>query len=197
MGYFQKMKVKLNRGFYQDPDVVSCAKALVGKVLCTNVGGQYTSGIITETEAYSGSNDKASHANNGKRTKRNESMYLEGGHAYVYLCYGIHHLFNVVTAPKDQADAVLIRAIEPLEGLEIMLNRRNQKELKKDLFKGPGKVSQALGISLKEDRKDLQGESIWIEDRNINVTDDALKVSARIGIGYAGEDALLPWRFEL
>lgn len=190
------MKEKLTSHFYQNPNVVFLAKSLLGKVLCTRIKGQYTSGIITETEAYSGNNDKASHAYNGKRTKRNESMYLEGGHAYVYLCYGIHHLFNVVTGPKDQADAVLIRAITPMEGKDIILARRKQNKLKPSLCKGPGKVSQALGISLVEDRLKLDGNSIWIEDQKIVVPKSQVQISKRIGIDYAGEDANLLWRFE-
>lgn len=190
------MNKQLTSHFYQKPNVVFLAKSLLGKVICTNKKGKYTSGIITETEAYAGKNDKASHAYNGKRTKRNESMYLEGGHAYVYLCYGIHCLFNVVTGPKDQADAVLIRAIEPLEGKDIILARRKQNKLKPSLCKGPGKVSQALGIGLAEDRTKLDGNSIWIEDRGIKVPQKYVRTSKRIGIDYAGDDANLPWRFE-
>src|ERR1700739_2187259 len=122
----------LKRSFYLQEDVVLVAKDLLGKGLCTHINGKFTSGIITETEAYAGVFDKASHAFGGKRTPRNENMYARGGTLYVYLCYGIHHLFNVVTNNEDIPHAVLIRAIKPLEGIETILKRRKQKTLAKN-----------------------------------------------------------------
>lgn len=186
---------KLPLSFYQQSDVVDIARQLVGKVLCTKIDGTLTSGIIVETEAYCGSGDKASHANNGTRTDRTETMYQAGGIAYVYLCYGIHHLFNVVTNSQGNADAILIRGIEPLEGTEKMLERRSSKQIQPALTAGPGRLTQALGITTDSDGISLTGNVIWIEDRNINFPNNSLVASKRIGVDYAEEDANLPWRF--
>jgi DNA-3-methyladenine glycosylase len=187
---------KLPLSFYQQPDVVNLARQLIGKVLCTQINGvNLTSGIITETEAYCGRGDKACHANNGTRTNRTETMYQAGGIAYVYLCYGIHHLFNVVTNIQDKADAILIRAIQPLEGKEIMLKRREAEKIEPALTAGPGRLTQALGINTSFDTTSLAGDTIWIEDRGINFSEDHLASTKRIGVAYAGEDADLPWRF--
>lgn len=183
---------KLDSSFYQRNDVVLIAKELLGKRLCTNINGALTSGIIVETEAYSGRNDQACHANNGKLTKRTSIMFEEGGLAYVYLCYGIHNLFNIVTNTKGNADAVLIRAIEPDSGFEQMNERRNFPKRKYAVGSGPGCVSQALGINQKHYGTSLLGENIWIEKgRQIN----EVQSSPRIGVDYAGEDALKEWRF--
>lgn len=186
----------LPRTFYANPDVVEVSRKLLGKVLCTNFGSEFTSGIITETEAYCGRDDKACHANNGKRTARTEVMFGPPGHAYVYLCYGIHHLFNVVTNKKGVADAVLIRAVQPLDGLGIIKKRRGIKE-QKSLTDGPGKLSQALGITTRHSTISLSQPPVWIEDRGIEIPQRQVKVTPRIGIDYAEEDALLPWRFVL
>ena len=156
--------MKLGKDFYHQKDVVKLARQLLGKKLCTNIGGVYTAGIITETEAYAGKNDKSSHAYGNKRTARNEVMYHEGGLAYVYLCYGLHHLFNVVTNVEGIPHAVLIRAIKPIDGIEHILVRRKQKALAKNTAAGPGTVSQALGISTKLNGTDLNADAIWIED---------------------------------
>jgi DNA-3-methyladenine glycosylase len=186
---------KLTKEFYIRKDVVTLAKELLGKKLCTNINGIYTAGIITETEAYAGEHDKASHAYNNKRTARNEVMYHTGGVAYVYLCYGLHHLFNVVTNVKDVPHAVLIRAIKPMEGIEAILLRRKHKALAKNTAAGPGTVSQALGISTKLNGTNLHEESIWIEDIGISFTKREITATPRIGVDYAGEDAKLPYRF--
>ncbi len=186
---------KLSASFYQQEDVVSVAQQLVGKVLCTSFGDTITSGIITETEAYCGRGDKACHANNGTRTARTETMYQPGGIAYIYLCYGIHHLFNVVTNVQDKADAVLIRAIQPLDGEQLMLRRRNADKIDPALTAGPGRLTQALGITTDYDGTDLNGQAIWIEDRDVSFSEDELVATSRIGVSYAGEDADLPWRF--
>lgn len=150
--------------------------------------------MITETEAYCGRNDKACHANNGLRTARTEVMYGEPGHAYIYLCYGIHHLLNVVTNQKGLADAVLIRAIRPIEGVDIMNKRRSIKD-QKNLTNGPGKLTQALGITTDLNATHLSEPPLWIEDRGIVFDDHQIHTSPRIGVDYAGEDALKPWRF--
>ncbi len=182
---------KLPRSFYQRGDVVQIAKDLLGKVLVTRVDGHLTAGKIVETEAYCGRGDKACHAN-GKRTPRTEIMYGDGGTAYVYLCYGIHHLFNVVTNVEGMADAVLIRALEPMQGIDTMNERRNFTKGK--LSSGPGTLSQALGIHVSMSGEDLCDDKIWIMERSESETIEIL-IDTRIGVEYAEEDALKPWRF--
>lgn len=181
--------------FYQRPDVVAIAKELLGKVVVTNFEGQYTSGLIVETEAYRGAADKASHAFGNRRTNRTEVMYGHGGVAYVYLCYGIHHLFNVVTNIEDVPHAILVRAVEPLEGIDIMLERRRKEKLQPNLTAGPGAMSEALGIKTKHTGLNLQGPEIYIEDRGIKIPLSQLISATRVGVAYAQEDALLPYRF--
>lgn len=187
--------LKLNRAFYERENVVQIAKELLGKRLYSNIDGCLVGGIITEVEAYSGTNDKACHANNGKRTARTEVMFGEGGHAYIYLCYGIHHMVNVVTNSEGKADAVLIRAFEPIEGIETMQQRRNKLKLEKSLSSGPGSVGQALGLHFRrQNGLDLLGDTIWI-DGSTELNEDDIFTAKRIGVDYAEEDALKPWRF--
>lgn len=187
---------KLSPSFYQRHDVVTIAQELIGKVLCTQIGNApLTSGIITETEAYCGRGDKACHANNGTRTDRTETMYQAGGISYIYLCYGIHHLFNVVTNVEDKADAILIRAVQPIDGKKIMLERRDMQDIEPSLTAGPGRLTQALGITTDLDGTMLTENKIWIEDREIGFSSAPLISTERIGVDYAGEDANLPWRF--
>jgi len=183
--------------FYGRDDVVQVSRELIGKFLCTNINGKLTSGMIVETEAYSGRTDKASHAYPDVKTKRTETMYGPPGRAYVYLCYGIHHLFNVVTNQEGLADAVLIRAVEPDTGVEEMLSRRNRKMVEPSISNGPGKLSQALGIKTDHDKISLQSDELWIEDRNIEIAESQILSDKRVGVDYAGEDANLPWRFLL
>ncbi|WP_293742287.1 DNA-3-methyladenine glycosylase [uncultured Pedobacter sp.] len=187
--------MKLSPEYYQNEDVVSLAKDLLGKVLYTKIGEEITAGIIVETEAYFGVKDKASHAYGGRRTRRTETMYGEGGVAYVYLCYGMHHLFNVVTSVKDDPHAVLIRGIEPILGLEIIEQRRNMSRLKGAISAGPGSAAKAFGIDKTFDAKNLSGEEIWIEDHGIRYAEEDIAATPRVGIAYAKEHALLPWRF--
>ncbi len=191
------MKRKLGKAFYWNEDVVALAKLLIGKVLVSAVDNTYCSGIITETEAYNGINDKASHAYGGRRTTRTETMYATGGCAYVYLCYGIHSLFNVVTGKADHPQAILIRAIQPLEGIDLMEKRRKMKSTTRNFSNGPGKVSEAMGIHFSHSGISLFGQLIWIEDRGLNIEEHNIKGTPRIGVDYAAEDALLPWRFVL
>lgn len=187
---------KLPLSFYQQSDVVELSRQLLGKVLCTKVGGRrITSGMITETEAYCGDNDKASHASGGKRTQRTETMFKAGGISYVYLCYGIHHLFNVVTNEAGKADAVLIRAVKPLDGKEIMLHRRNASKVIPSLTAGPGRLTQALGITTALDAVDLTASTVWMEDRGYVYSDQDIMTTPRIGVDYAGDHAQRPWRF--
>lgn len=185
---------KIPLSYYQQQDVVGLAHNLLGKVLCTELDGVLTKGIIVETEAYNGAVDKACHAYGNRRTSRTEIMFEPGGVAYIYLCYGIHHLFNIVTGEKDNPQAVLIRGIAPLEGLDTMLARRKHPPLKR-LAAGPGTVSQALAIHTRHNGISLQGEEIWLEDHGISVPEDEIGIGPRIGVDYAGEDALLPYRF--
>lgn len=187
--------MKLPLSYYLNQDVLFLAKDLLGKVLFTQKEGQITAGVIVETEAYFGEIDKASHAYGGRRTNRTEIMYSEGGVSYVYLCYGIHHLFNVVTSVKGEPHAVLIRAIEPIIGTEIMELRRNMPIIKSAISSGPGSAAKALGIDNSFNHKDLGGEEIWIEDHGIKYANDQIVASPRVGVAYAQEDAFLPWRF--
>ena len=189
--------MKLPRSFYTRDDVILVAKELLGKYLITRFDGNLTGGVITETEAYAGIIDRASHAYGGRRTARTEIMYSEGGTAYVYLCYGIHSLFNVVTNIKDIPHAVLIRAIHPTHGIKKMLTRRNMAEQKKNLAAGPGTASQALGIHYSHSGLSLSGNEIWIEDKGIIVNQKDIKKSKRIGVDYAGEHAHWLYRFEI
>lgn len=187
--------MKLPYSYYLNPDVLFLAKDLLGKVLYTQINGEITAGIIVETEAYFGIDDKASHAYGDRRTNRTEIMYSLGGVSYVYLCYGIHYLFNVVTSVENEPHAILIRAIEPLEGKEIMERRRNMPAEKAAISSGPGSTAKALGITLSLNTKDLDGEEIWIEDHNIRYAPTDIAEVPRVGIAYAEEHALLPWRF--
>lgn len=186
---------KLSENFYTRGDVTEIALELLGKYIITNIQGVITSGMIVETEAYSGRNDRACHANNGNRTRRTEVMFEQGGKVYVYLCYGIHNLFNVTTNIEGFADAVLIRAVEPVEGIEWMLERRKMKEVKPNLTAGPGLLTQALGISREHYGESLLGKTIWLENRNKIINKVDVVAAKRIGVEYAKEDALYPWRF--
>jgi len=187
--------MKLTQSFYVRDDVVLIAKELLGKYLFTRFNGILTGGIITETEAYAGIIDRASHAYGGRRTARTETMYSKGVTAYVYLCYGIHSLFNVVTNEKDVPHAVLIRGIHPTHGIPAILKRRKMKSLVKNISGGPGKVTESLGIRVSHTNVSLLGKEIWIEDKGLVVSRKEITVSKRIGVDYAGEDALLPYRF--
>jgi DNA-3-methyladenine glycosylase len=191
---------KLPRGFYTRNDVVGIARELLGKVLYTSVNGEITAGIITETEAYAGISDKASHAYNNRRTARTETMYRDGGTAYVYLCYGIHSLFNVVTSVADHPHAVLIRGIEPIHGIDLMKLRTGKTKFGPHDGIGPGKVARLLGIAVRHSGLDMcddaaAADSIWIQDEDIQVPEEEIITGPRIGVDYAGEDALLPYRF--
>lgn len=188
---------KIPLSFYQRPDVVEISRELIGKYLFTNIGGLVCGGRIVETEAYSGTRDKACHAHLGRRTKRTQIMYQEGGLAYVYLIYGMYNLFNIVTNVEGTADAVLIRAIEPTDGIEWMLERRGLAKPAARLTAGPGIMSQALGIERKHYGLAVDGDTIWLEDRKLKIADAEIEARPRVGVAYAEEDALLPWRFSL
>ena len=186
---------KLPLDFYRRENVLEIARELLGKIIMTK-WEEETSGRIVEVEAYRGAGDSASHASGGKRTARNEVMYAEGGIAYVYLCYGIHHLFNVVTHARDIPHAILVRAIEPLTGVELMLRRTGKKKLDHGLTRGPGNLAKALGIHVSMSGSRLDSE-ILIMDDGTRYSKKEIGISPRIGVDYAGEDALLPYRFFL
>lgn len=187
--------IKLPLSFYQRPSVLKIARELTGKIIVTRWKGITTSARIVECEAYNGVIDKASHAAGGRRTNRTEIMYKEGGHAYVYLCYGIHQLFNVVTNNKDIPHAILIRAAEPIEGINVMLKRTGKKKADHTLTRGPGNLAKALGISTQHTGMSLLGKELFIADDGFRYSKKEIIASPRIGVDYAGEDALLPYRF--
>ena len=186
---------KLPIGFYQRSNVLQVAKELLGKILVTHFDGVLTAARIVETEAYNGAVDKASHAYNNRRTPRTEVMFAPGSTAYVYLCYGIHHLFNVVTNTEGVPHAVLVRAAEPLLGIEDMLIRTGKQKLDSTLTRGPGNVSKALGIATHHTNTSLLQSSIYIASDGYLPTKSQIAATPRIGVDYAGADALLPYRF--
>ncbi len=185
---------KLPLSFYMRDDVLAIAKELLGKVLVTNIDGEYTSGRIVETEAYAGELDKASHASKG-RTGRTEVMFGSGGHAYVYLCYGIHQMFNIVTAKQGVPHAILIRAVEPIEGKQIMLQRTGKKKLDESITSGPGKVGKAFGFHTSQCGVSLTSDELFIADDGFTIDEKDLVASPRIGVDYAGEHAEWHYRF--
>src|SRR5437870_5845654 len=190
------MTEKLPQDFYLQ-DTVSIARALLGCTLCRKRGREVLAARIVETEAYLGANDLASHARRGLRSVRNASMYLEGGHAYVYFTYGMHWCMNVVTQEADIAEAVLLRAAEPVQGIESMRARRPKAKRDVDLMNGPGKLCSALAIDRALDGEPLDGNRIWIAARDVEVDEDDIAVSPRIGIDNSGDAAHWPLRFYL
>ncbi len=184
---------KLGPEFFKRQDVTHVARELLGKRLLTNINNQLTGGLISETEAYDGAIDRASHAWPNKQTLRTAVMFEPGGRTYVYFCYGVHHLLNIVTGTEGVPQAVLIRAIIPTAGIEVMQQRRSKKDTK-NLTNGPGKVAQALGLTLVHNNVAL-GEEIWIEETDIKIPEQEIMATPRIGVDYAGPDKDLPWRF--
>tara|TARA_B100001146_G_C16186567_1_gene437111 strand:+ start:574 stop:1182 length:609 start_codon:yes stop_codon:yes gene_type:complete len=186
------VRKKLHKNYFKSKDVLKLAQNILGMVICTNFNTKLTAGLIVETEAYKGIDDKASHAYKNKKTTKNNSMYLNGGSVYIYKCYGIHNLLNIVTSDAGSPDAILIRAIEPLHGIDVMKLRTN-KTKRLDIGSGPGKLSKALGITLSIDGLPL-GDKIWIEEYLSSKKICIIK-KPRIGVSYAGEDAKLLRRF--
>ncbi|MEQ9591308.1 MAG: DNA-3-methyladenine glycosylase [Cyclobacteriaceae bacterium] len=185
--------MKIEQGYYRQEIVQDVAKDLLGKVLYTRINNQVTAGVIVETEAYSW-RERGCHAYNNLRTARTEVMFRTGGCAYVYLCYGIHNMFNVVTNIEGTAEAVLVRALEPIEGVQIMQRRTGAQSLPR-ITSGPGKLSKAMAIERNLNGAFLWGNEIWIEDSGTEIAKNAVRAVSRVGIDYAGEDATLPWRF--
>jgi len=191
--------MKLTKDFFIKQEPLVIAKALLGKTLVTKIDGKLTSGIIIETEAYLAPEDKASHAFNNKKTPRNQAMFLEGGIAYVYLCYGLHSMFNIVTGTHNVPHGILIRSIRPQIGIDTMLVRRNLTSLCKNFTIGPGKTTQALGIKCAHNAIDLTANEIWLEDNQSprQIASNSIITTPRIGINYAQEYKDKPWRFLL
>ena len=187
--------MKLADTWYHNDDVVALSKNLLGKYLFTCIDGLTTGGYIVETEAYNGAVDKASHAYGNRHTARTKTMFQQGGIAYVYLCYGIHEMFNIVTSVEGNPHAILVRAINPTEGVDVMLYRRNMLVAKPNITSGPGSVAKALGISRNINAYSLQSDTIWLEDRGLTFPNESIASVPRIGVSYAGDDALLPYRF--
>lgn len=196
------MNRKLSREFYLRDDTLQIAQDLIGKLLVVpSETGERVSGMIVETEAYLGEIDKAAHSYNNRRTARNEITYAVGGHSYVFFIYGMYFQFNVVCGAKDSPHVVLIRALEPVEGVEIMRERRLRKNPTakmpdKNLTSGPGKLCIALEINRRLNGEDLLGDKIWLEDYK-EFSSEEIKIGKRIGIDYAEEFAEKPWRFWL
>ena len=188
--------MKLPRSFFRQ-DTVTVARSLLGCVLWRRLGRELLAARLVEVEAYLGANDSASHARRGLRSARNESMYLEGGHAYVYFTYGMHWCVNVVTQEADIAEAVLLRAAEPLRGIETMRERRPKAKRDRDLMNGPGKLCSAMAIDKSLDGEPFDGKTFWLAPREIEVGDDDIAVSHRIGVENSGEAARWPLRFYL
>lgn len=186
---------KIPLSFYDRTDVILIAKELLGKIVVTQINGKRTSGRIVETEAYVAVVDKASHSFGGRRTPKNEHMYDGPGTAYIYICYGLHQMLNVVTNKKDIPDAILIRAVEPMEGIDIMLERRNKKALDPTLTRGPGNVGKALGVNTTMSGFSLRDDKVILYEDGYIPEESVIGVSPRIGVDGAGEDAHLPYRF--
>ncbi|HVR44449.1 MAG TPA: DNA-3-methyladenine glycosylase [Thermoanaerobaculia bacterium] len=186
----------LPRSFYRQ-ETVTVARALLGCVLQRRLGGEQITARIVETEAYLGANDPASHARRGLRSRRNESMYLPGGHAYVYFTYGMHFCLNVVTGEEDVAEAVLLRAAQPLSGLEAIRRNRPRIRREHDLMSGPGRLCLALGIDRELDGISLRSEELSIAARDVEIAEDDVAVTPRVGIDRSGEAARWPLRFFL
>lgn len=185
----------LKHNFFERDDVNLIAKQLLGKIISTNINGEITSVRIVETEAYVHWVDKASHAYNGKKTKKNAHMYGAAGTAYIYICYGIHVMLNIVTNSENIADAILIRAGEPLEGINIMLKRAEKDKLDFTLTRGPGNLGKVLGISKSQSGKFINKNEIFIYDDGFLISEYSIGKSKRIGVNYAGEDAFLEYRY--
>lgn len=180
--------------YFRNNDTLWLARDLIGKhLLYRDSNGIVRGGIITETEAYLGANDRASHAWGNRKTKRTSTMFLPGGVAYVYLCYGIHHLLNIVTAERDIPHAILIRGIYAIT--ETHIRNQHAKNTFSAWLDGPGKLTKALGITTALDKTPLTGDTLWLEPSRVEIPDNVISITPRIGVDYAGEDALLPYRF--
>jgi len=191
----KKAKLDLPQEYYLNTNTLFLAKDILGKKLCTHINGNYTAGIIVETEAYCGTNDMACHGRHGHRTPRNKTLFAQGGVFYVYICYGIHHLLNIVTHNENEPHAILIRALMPIEGIEIMLDRRKKSKVDYTITKGPGALTQALGITSYYDAIPCNSDTIWLENTAITYKDEDIFNGPRVGVSNCGNDAILPYRY--
>lgn len=189
------MNNKLPLSFYQREDVVLISRELLGKYIYTNINGQLCGGVIVETEAYRGPEDRGSHAFNGRRTPRNEIMYGDGGQVYMYICYGIHDMLNIVSGKKGMSHAILIRAVAPITGIDLMRERRNIFNNDTRLCQGPGSLAKAMGLNKLHNGVDLQQDEIWIEDKGLRYEPEQIIASARVGMNFEGLYKTIPWRF--
>ena len=187
--------MKISQSFYQRDDTLLIARELLGKYLFTKVEDKVVGGIIVETEAYLGPEDRGSHSFNNKRTTRNEMMYEAGGVVYMYICYGIHDRLNIVTGTKGSSHAILIRALEPVAGIDTMKMRRGSSVDRIRLCKGPGALGKALGVSKLHNGVSLQGDEVWIEDQGLSISDDDVVSTARVGMNFDGVYKEIPWRY--
>lgn len=184
----------LQREFFARP-TLRVARALLGKILVHHGRGGLTAGRIVEVEAYRGPADRAAHTWGGRRTPRNETMWGPAGHLYVYFTYGMHYCCNVVTRDAGRPEAVLVRALEPLEGMGLMRRRRGNAALPDAaLCRGPANLCRAMGIDRRADGTDLTRGRIVLLDAPM-IAARRVARAPRIGIAYAGTDAALPWRF--
>lgn len=185
---------RLSPEFFTRTNTLRIARDLLGKLLVVPTGdGRRVSGMIVETEAYLGEIDKAAHSYGGRRTARNEITYAEGGHVYVFFVYGMYYQLNLVTGLPDHPHVVLIRAVEPVEGIEVMRERRGEMK-DKNLTSGPGKLCIALGITRDLNGEDLSGDRIWVEEHR-SFKKSEIAIGPRVGIDYAEEFVDMPWRF--
>lgn len=191
------MNKKLSKDFYQRDETLKIAIELLGKDIFTRIDGKLCGGKIVETESYCGPEDRGSHAFNDRKTPRNEMMFKAGGLVYMYICYGIHDMLNIVTGKEGSSHAILIRALEPHTGLETMKNRRNIYNNNIRLCKGPGALTKALGLNKTHNGTDIESNEIWISDANNSIPGDLIMSSARIGMNFEGPFKLIPWRFYL
>ncbi len=188
----------LPRAFYQNPDVLALARELLGKHVCTNLDGELTTGRIVETEAYCHVGDPSITLHLQRKARQAQALYRPGGHAYLYRVYRVHTLLNITTHDAEHPDAVLIRAVEPLEGVEVMLRRRGLAAIARNLTAGPGLLTQALGLTPELNGEPLTGPRLWLEDAGEIVEDEQIIASSRVGLDYAGREAVaLPWRFRV
>lgn len=189
--------MKILPEFYESNDVVFLSRMLLGKYLFTQIDGQLTGGRIVETEAYRGPEDRGSHAHNNRYTPRTQVMFSQGGVSYVYLCYGIHYLFNIISGDEGNPHAILVRGIEPVTGIETMLVRRNMTGLAPRITAGPGAVAQALGLNKTHNALSLQGQTVWLEDRGELDAMETIITGPRVGMNFEGPWHSIPWRFSL
>jgi DNA-3-methyladenine glycosylase len=190
------MGIKLGKDFYHRSDTIAMAQELLGKMLFTNIDHQLTGGIIVETEAYMGVVDSSCHTYNNRKTKSNATMYQQGGVAYMYICYGIHDMLNIVTGNEGDSQVILIRALEPTVGIEVMKERRGGVPVNR-LSKGPGSLAKALRLTKKFDNYSLMGEEIWIEENDVLLPENKIISSPRIGLNCSEPYLSMPWRFTI